>query len=112
MAPPKRGLMIDRIPAMMEKLDSLHEAIARVEKKIDQEIADLKQEQIADLRVAIDRIADDQRRLWEAVRALETDRNQDKGSWRVIQGITGLVAGSVGAALTATISAIYHGLPK
>lgn len=48
-----------------QQLQLLHEAVQRVEDKIDKEIADLKNEQIADLKKQVDRLADDQRRLWE-----------------------------------------------
>lgn len=47
------------------RLEPLLAAMERVERKIDKEISDLKTEQIGDLRKAVERLADDQRRLWE-----------------------------------------------
>jgi t-SNARE complex subunit (syntaxin) len=86
------------------KLENLEGSIERIEALIMKEITDLKNEQIADVRKtlekyasdgskAIDRVADDQRRLWEAVRSLENDRNRAHGGGKVVAGlITGIIS--------------------
>lgn len=58
------------------------DGLARIESLIRGEITDLKNEQIADLREANRRLADDQRRLWEALRIVENRENQRTGSDR------------------------------
>lgn len=75
------------------RLENLENLIERVEALIRQEISDLKKEQIADLRKENERLADDQRRLWEAVRSLEADRNRLHGGGRVVTSMmTALIA--------------------
>jgi hypothetical protein len=63
-------------------------ALERIERRLDKEIGDLKDEQISDLREANRRMADDQRRLWEAVRLLEQRDNQRIGGNRALSGLT------------------------
>lgn len=58
------------------------DGLARIEALIRGEITDLKNEQIADLREANRRLADDQRRLWEALRIVENRESQRTGSDR------------------------------
>ena len=75
------------------RLESMEGLIERIETLLQKEISDLKTEQIADLRRQIERIADDQRRVWEAVRSLENARNQAHGGGKVLSGlITGIIA--------------------
>jgi hypothetical protein len=77
--------------------------IERIEALLQKEIAELKTEQIADLRKQIERIADDQRRLWEAVRTLETDRNRAHGGAKVISGLMTFIASIAGSSAAAAL---------
>lgn len=85
------------------RLENLESLIERVEGLIKQEIQDLKKEQIADLRRENERLADDQRRLWEAVRELEADRNRAHGGGKVLSvivtAIISIISSSAAAAL-------------
>ena len=75
------------------RLESMESLIERIETLLQKEISDLKTEQIADLRRQIERIADDQRRSWDAIRALETVRDRAHGGGKVLSGlVTGLIA--------------------
>lgn len=86
-------MSVERIPAMMEKIDHLTDSVARLEDLIVREIQELKAEQIADLKRQNERLADDQRRAWEAIRSLELERSSDHGRGRVISGlVTGLIS--------------------
>lgn len=48
--PRKAGTMIDRIPAIEAQIRNLDQGVTRIEALLKAEIADLKAEQIADLR--------------------------------------------------------------
>lgn len=72
---------------ILVKLENLAKSVERVEKLIENEINDLKNEQIAELRRDNERLADDQRRAWEAIRSLENDRNLAHGGGKVFTGI-------------------------
>ena len=75
------------------RFDHLEGLIERVEALIVKEITELKNEQIAAVNKAMERLSDDQRRLWDAVRVLENDRNRVHGGGRVIGSlVTGLIA--------------------
>jgi hypothetical protein len=87
----------ERIPMILAKLDHVGEAVVRVEKLIEKEIADLK----ADNNKMIDRLADDQRRLWEAVRSLENDRNKAHGGGKVMAGMITSVISILGSSAAA-----------
>ena len=89
------------IAAMTAQLDNMQATLARLEKKIDTEIAELKTEQIAQLRAENTRLADDQRRMWEALRNLENDRSAERGSKRAINSLTHTVSGLFGGAFGA-----------
>lgn len=87
------------------RLESMEGLIERIEALLQKEISDLKTEQIADLRRQIERIADDQRRAWEAIRSLENDSNRAHGGGKVLTGlITGFISivGSSAAAVFIT----------
>lgn len=101
-------MSVERIPAMMEKLENLTTSVARLEDLIVREIQELKAEQIADLKRQNERLADDQRRAWEAIRMLENKGNQYYGGVKVIHAVIATVSGLVGAALASLISKLIH----
>lgn len=75
-----------RIAWIMAQLASITGSITRLESRLSQEVSDLKNEQIAELRASHGRIADDQRRLWEAVRLLELDRSANDAASKAARG--------------------------
>jgi len=87
---------------------AFQESLTRIENKIDKEIADLKSEQIADLKVQNVRLADDQRRSWEAIRKLEDHRNLSQGGKATINYITTTLFASVGATIAVIIGHFIH----
>lgn len=110
--------MGERIPALEQRVAHLEATLtngfSRLEEILRQQISDLKNEQLRDIKATIDRVerdgkiaherlADDQRRLWDAVRALENDRSQRGGAVSVWHGlahaVTAMLSGAVGAAL-------------
>jgi len=93
----------ERIPAMISQIETLQQSVTRIEALITREIQDLKNEQIADLRRQNDRLADDQRRAWEAIRALENERNRMYGGVKVIHAVVATVSGLVGAGVAALV---------
>jgi len=70
---------------------------ARIEGLLRQEITDLKSDQISDLRKTNERLADDQRRLWDRLVEMERRENRRAGD------STGQsrVLGAIGHALSA-----------
>lgn len=105
-----------RISAVEERVTGLESAVTigfnEIKQLIRQEISDLKGEQLRDIKASIDRVetdlkhentrlADDQRRLWDAVRALENGRNADVGTstanYTWVSGIGHLISGAIGA---------------
>lgn len=98
------------------QLESLHAAVARVEIKLDKEISELKSEQIADLRKQNERIADDQRRLWDRVGKLESERipqieaaqREHQGGIRVGQAILTVVGSLLSGGLVAVAVHFAH----
>jgi molecular chaperone GrpE (heat shock protein) len=92
-------MSVERIPAMMEKLEHLTEGMSRLEALISREINDLKSEQIADLKRQNERLGDDQRRAWEAIRTLENKQNQYYGGVKIVHAVVATVSGLLGAAL-------------
>jgi len=79
------------------KLENLADQLREVKDLIIREITDLKNEQIADLRKENERIADDQRRAWDAIRSLEQDRSRSHGSSKVLYTIITAVFTFVGS---------------
>src|SRR4029077_8242830 len=83
--------MPEPIDLLEGRVDSLEKAItdglSRIETLLRQQIQDLKSEQLKDLKDNYLRIADDQRRLWDAVRALEMARSRSDGGGRVMDRI-------------------------
>lgn len=74
----------------------------RLENLLRQEIADLKSEQITELRKANDRLADDQRRLWERLVDMERRENRRAGE----SGGSGRVLSALGHFLSATVGGL------
>jgi hypothetical protein len=96
------------------------DGLKRIEDLIRQEIHDLKREQIGDIKIAItrvetdtkstldriertlekeiERIADDQRRLWEAVAVLQASNSQRTGGSKTLDRVWNIVGIMFGAA--------------
>lgn len=83
----------------------------RIETLIREEIQDLKKDQLSDIKAMIDRverdvtkqvdrIADDQRRSWDAVRALESRENQRTGGSKAFGAITHFISAAIGGLIT------------
>jgi hypothetical protein len=83
--------MPDPLDLLEGRVDSLEKAItdglSRIEALLRQQIQDLKSEQLKDLKENYLRLADDQRRAWDAIRELEKARNVRDGGGRVIDRI-------------------------
>jgi hypothetical protein len=71
----------------------------RIEKMLRAEINDLKTEQINDLREANKRLADDQRRAWEAIESLRRREEQRTGGSKAFDRIWNIVSALIGGAL-------------
>jgi chromosome segregation ATPase len=103
---------------LQERVNRLEEAItdglSRIEVLIRQEIKDLKSEQLADIKQTIDRVerdlkgdhnrlADDQRRLWDRVTSLERRENERRGGFRALHAVwlsvSGVLGGLIGFAI-------------
>ena len=76
----------------------------RIEGLLRQEINDLKTEQIKDLREANNRLADDQRRLWDQVTELQRRDYQRIGSGRTIGAITNIMSAVFGGSVAALVA--------
>jgi hypothetical protein len=87
---------------------AVNKGLDEIKELIHDEIQELKNEQLKEIKASIDRVerdvreenkrlADDQRRLWDAVRALEADRNANAGAAVTKRSyshvITGLLSG-------------------
>ena len=129
--------MPDRIPVLEQRVKNAEEAINKmpdrmaaaigeVKEFIRQEVSDLKTDHLSGIRSTIDRVerdlkgeharlADDQRRMWDAIRKLEDDRNREAGSKRATTGIghtaTALLSGSGGGFIAWMLSRIGTGSP-
>jgi len=98
---------VERIPAMIQQLENLSQAIGRLEGLIHNEISDLKNEQIADLKRAVERIADDQRRLWEAVRAIENARSATQGGVKTLYAVFVIASSILSSFVTVFVTRIF-----
>lgn len=84
--------------------DQITSGFERIENLLRQEISDLKTEQISELRKDKDRIADDQRRLWD--RLVEMERRENRragdhtGQHRVLGGIGHFLSAGLGGLIT------------
>jgi hypothetical protein len=76
----------------------------RIESLLRQEITDLKTDQISDLRKTNERLADDQRRLWDRVSAMELREHgrvgDYKGQSRVLGAIGHFLSAAAGGVIT------------
>ena len=104
--------MIDPLQAIDNRVTRLEEAISeglsRIENLLRQQIQDLKTEQIKDIKDQWLRIADDQRRVWDAIRELEKRANRVDGGHHVVNMIWSLLSAAFGGSLVALISWLRH----
>lgn len=98
----------------------LAQSLARIEGLIRQEISDLKTEQIKDIRedirrverdlkAEVARVADDQRRLWDATRALEGRENQRTGAGKSIGWLGQLIAVAMSGGIASFLTYLLTG---
>jgi len=97
-----------RVQRMELAIETLVQSVARLENLIKEEITDLKREQIADLRKANDRLAEDQRRAWEAIRELEQTKNRQQGGIGAIHAALMALVGMMSGAIGAVIAKLLH----
>lgn len=109
-------IMPDRIAGLETRIERIEDAVTAgldgVKDFIKQEIQELKTEQLHDIKSSIDRVerdskaahdrlADDQRRAWDAIRALEADRFRRQGGAGAMKALwtslTAVIGGGVGA---------------
>ena len=86
-----------------------NDGFSRIEMLLRQEINDLKAEQISELRKSLDRLADDQRRVWEQIYDLQRQNNQRIGSGRTIGGISNFISAIIGGVITAAATYLSAG---
>jgi len=100
------------IDGRLTRLETTIDArLDRIETMLSKEISDLKNEQINRLEKLIDRIGDDQRRLWEALRKLEERDAVRRGSSGVIVGIGHLFSAAIGGLIAASANWLSSGKP-
>lgn len=87
----------------------------RLENLLRQEINDLKKEQIDDLKKANERVADDQRRLWDRLVDMERRENRRSGDHagtnRILGSIFALTAAAFGGFVTWLVAYFTSGNP-
>jgi hypothetical protein len=99
---------------------ALNQSLVRIEGLIRQEIQDLKTEQLSEIKKSLDRIeresskttdrlADDQRRLWEAVRALEGRENLRTGGNRAFVSAGHFISAIAGGLIAAAVNWLSSG---
>jgi cell division protein FtsB len=72
---------LNAVETRVEKLESrVDKGFAEVKDLIRSEIADLKGEQIKDHKRELDRLADDQRRVWDHIHAMDENAAKASGS--------------------------------
>lgn len=108
---------MNEVTALDARVTHLEEDIRagfeRVEKLLRHEINDLKTEQIKDLRDQNNRVADDQRRLWD--RLVEMERRENRragdhsGQHRIISGIALFLSTACGGAITWLVTWLLGG---
>ena len=94
----------ESVAVLIQKIETLTNGMQRLESLIAREIDELKSEQIADLKRQNERLADDQRRAWDAIRTLENQKNQNFGSFKAVQAIVVFVSTLFGAAIAAFVT--------
>ncbi len=100
--------MMSEVAALDNRVTRLEQQITsgfnRLEGLLRQEITELKTEQINDLKKNNERLADDQRRLWERLGEMERRENRrvgdSTGQYRVITAIGHFISAALGAAVT------------
>jgi hypothetical protein len=119
-----------QVAALIAQIQALNATVQRLENLIEKKVGDLKTEQIADVKAAINRIADDQRRIWEAVRALERQASEQVraielrasekvqalelqasgqgGAFRVIHGVAVFLGSVVTAIIMVTLGKLWR----
>jgi hypothetical protein len=105
------ALMPDPIDLLERRVNSLEQAITdgltRIETLLRQQIQDIKSEQLKDLKDNYQRLADDQRRAWDAIRELEKSRSQTAGGVRVMDRLWMVLGAPVAAAIIAWLAATH-----
>ncbi len=100
--------MPDAVEILDGRVTRLEEAIsnglARIEDLLRTSITDLKGEQIKDLKDSYTRLADDQRRIWDAIRELEKHRDTTAGGQRVWNSIWNVGSAALGGSGVAIAS--------
>jgi hypothetical protein len=101
------------VTALEGRVTRLESAISdgfrRVEELLTREITDLKNEQINDLRKAQERLADDQREMWKALRLQESFTHQRQGSSKTIGGISNFLSAGLGGLIAAIAAYLSSG---
>jgi len=90
-------LALDQRVTRME--NQIASGFDRIERLLRSEIDDLKKEQINDLREALRRLADDQRRAWEAIEMLRRREDQKIGSSRTLENLWRAMSAVIGGIL-------------
>jgi hypothetical protein len=83
----------------------------RIETLFRQQLVDLKTEQIADLKDRYERLADDQRRLWDLIHKLELRDSARTGSSKAIAAVGHFFSASVGGVVTWLATWLAGGAP-
>lgn len=101
-----------RVTRMEEQISS---GFNRLEGLLRQEITELKNEQINDLKKSNERLADDQRRLWDRVVEMERRENRragdSSGQNRVFGAIGHFLSAACGGAITWLATWLVGGKP-
>lgn len=87
--------------------DQISTGFDRIEMLLRQEISDLKKEQIDDLKKANERLADDQRRMWDRVVDMERRENRRVGDHSGERRAWSAVGHFMSAAAGATITWLF-----
>jgi hypothetical protein len=95
---------VNDVAALEGRVTRLENAVVdgfnRLEAMLRQEIGDLKNEQINELRKLIERVSDDQRRAWDAIREGERRDYERSGTNKIISGISHFAAIVFGGVIT------------
>jgi len=88
---------------------SINAGFDRIERLLMREVTDIKNEQIAEQNKKIERLADDQREMWKALRQLEAINAQRVGSSKTINGISHFMSAGLGGLITAIAAYLSSG---
>lgn len=100
--------MTDAVAALDSRITRVENEITqgfqRIEGLLQREISDLKSEQIAELRKTNERLADDQRRLWDRLSAMENRETlrvgERGGQTRIFSAVGHFISAACGGAVT------------